>query len=78
MRQYQPIWEALKKGGVCIITAPAPLHRRIIKAVIKEKYNDLGYKLELAENNKRAKIVYTKKHSMIEFKLIKSIGTDDL
>lgn len=78
MRQYEPIWIKLKKEGSCRITAPTPLHRRIIKAVIKEKYMDDGYRLELSENNKSARIEHSCHQAVITFKLIKTIGTDDL
>ena len=78
MRQYEPIWNILKLKGVCEITAPKPYHRRIIKAVIKEKYKDLAYKLELSDVHKRATLEYTCDNSIIKFKLVKSIGTDDL
>jgi hypothetical protein len=53
-RQYQPIWNKLKAlpakqaatQGVSI-TAPRALHKRILKAVVKEKWLDLGYKMEI-------------------------------
>lgn len=52
-RQYQPIWDKLKRLpshearaiGVSV-TANRRLHGRIIKAVTKEKWLDLAYKLE--------------------------------
>lgn len=54
MRDYEPIWVKLKtlpredaeRIGVSI-TANTRLHKRIIKAVIKEKWKDLGFKLLL-------------------------------
>lgn len=45
-RKYQCIWEQLKSTGKCIITADPVLHARIKKAVTKEKYNDMVYKVE--------------------------------
>ena len=77
-RQYQPIWEALKLRGYCKVAVPKPLHKRLIKAVIKEKYQDLGFKLLLDENSQRAKISYNQTQSMIEFFLHKSIGLGDI
>lgn len=44
-RMYAPLWEALKKHSVVSINAPAYLHKRICKAVIKEKWMDTDYKL---------------------------------
>lgn len=54
MRKYQQIWEKLKalspdaasSVGISISANPI-LHARIIKAVTKEKYRDLAYKLQL-------------------------------
>lgn len=56
-RQYQPIWNKLKalpakqaaKQGVSV-TAPRVLHKRIMKAVVKEKWLDLGFKMEIEPN----------------------------
>jgi hypothetical protein len=78
VRKYEPIWNALKKDGVVSVSVPRPLHPRLIKAVIKEKYNDLGYKLLLGEKAKKAKISYISKGSVIKFQLHHSIGTDDI
>ena len=57
MRQYEPIWNKLKSMprneatniGVSI-TAPRVMHRRIIKAVKKEKWMDIGYKIQVEPN----------------------------
>lgn len=46
-RAYQPIWEKLKADGKVSITANRLLHPRIIKAVIKEKWMDIGYKMQI-------------------------------
>jgi hypothetical protein len=67
--RYQPIWDALKAQGQCRIVAPLPLHRRIIKAVIKRKDEDLGYKLELSEKYKKAKLAYKIEGNTITFTL---------
>lgn len=52
MRLYEPIWEKLKAlspkeastKGVSV-TAPKVFHKRIIKAVKKEKYNDIAFRI---------------------------------
>lgn len=46
MRTYQPAWNQLKKEGKITISAPSRLHRRIYKAIIKEKWLDSVYHLE--------------------------------
>jgi hypothetical protein len=44
LRQYQPIWLALKKHKTISVYSPPHLHARLIKAVIKEKYMDDRFK----------------------------------
>lgn len=78
IRKYQPIWQVLKDKSICEVAAHTNLHRRIIKAVIKEKYNDLKFKLFLADKGKRAILEHTKKHNVITFTLVISIGVGDL
>lgn len=82
MRQYETIWTKLKQlpaneaaeVGVSV-AAPRTLHARIIKAVIKEKWKDLGYKLLL--DDKRATLSYVQKHAIITFFLTFTLGKDD-
>lgn len=76
--RYNPIWAALKKDGVCVITAPPVLHPRIIKAVAKRKYRDLAFHLEMSEAGKSAKLSHKISGSVITFTLNKSIGIGDL
>lgn len=54
------------------------LHRRIIKAVIKRKYVDVGFKFLVGERGKRAKLFYKREGSIIEFKLVYTLGVEDL
>ena len=79
--RYQVIWETIKTTGKCELVADVTNHARLIKAVIKRKDEDLGYKLQLSELGKRAKLV-VKTDENNECKLIftlnKSIGLDDL
>lgn len=44
-RKYQAIWERLKSKKVCTIEVHPAVEARVKKAVIKEKNNDLGFKL---------------------------------
>ena len=59
MRHYQPIWEAIKRNNTASLVAPVKSHKRIIKAVQKEKYNDEGYKLMLSEKCLEAILITT-------------------
>lgn len=45
MRQYEPVWNQIKLIGKCEISAHKAYHRRIKKALRKEKDQDLAYKL---------------------------------
>lgn len=44
LRMYEPIWLTLKKNKTCTIFAPPRYHKRIVKAVIKEKWMDDEFK----------------------------------
>lgn len=67
--QYLPIWNKLKTDRKVSVVIPQPLHARLIKAVIKRKDEDLGYKLMLGEESKKAKLSYTIEENIIHFKL---------
>lgn len=55
-RVYQPIWETLKINKTVSLVASPAAHRRIIKAVGKERDHDIGYKLMIAESHQRIQI----------------------
>lgn len=73
-RQYQPIWRQLKAlpakqaatQGVSI-TSPRVLHKRILKAVVKEKWLDIGFKMEIEP--KYAKMYHMRSGSILTFYL---------
>jgi len=78
MRQYQPIWERIKKHSYASLVAPIKNHKKIIKAVIKEKNMDSAYKFELSEKALTATLVINKDSkdaSMIHFSLNVTIKT---
>ena len=76
MRMYEPIWKELKSKGICSIRAAPAAHKRIIKAVIKEKYNDITFKVEMEERSLKLEIEVDK--DVIHFMLKKSISYQDL
>jgi hypothetical protein len=67
MREYQPIWIALKRDKAVSITANRLLHPRIIKAVTKEKWMDMGFKIQC--DPLYAKLHVSAKNSVLTFKL---------
>lgn len=68
MRKYYPIWKQLKEKAnnatlvgdqkKVAVVHPAHLHSRLVKAVLKERTMDTGFRYELAEADKFAKIFY--------------------
>lgn len=67
MREYEPIWRTLKKQRTVSITANRLLHRRIIKAVTKEKWMDIEFKLQ--NDPLYAKLHVSSKASILTFTL---------
>ena len=80
MREYQPIWLKLKMQGSASIAAHPLLHARIIKAVVKEKWLDTGFKYESMPY--RHILTHTKEGAKITFTLTKfltdKIGVADV
>lgn len=68
MRQYEPVWNRLKKDLQVQLTAHRSLHRRIIKAVTKEKWMDDAFKLEIFP--KHAVMYHSRKGNIVTFKLV--------
>ncbi len=56
MRMYEPVWKKLRQQGRVSITSPAHFHKRIIKAVKKERGLDLEFKFLLSETNRYASL----------------------
>ena len=85
MRTYQPIWEKLKdlsskeesllRKGVSVRAHPAH-HKRIVKAVTKEKYNDVAWKLTIEPQ--KSSLSFTVESNVITFYLRKSLSSMDL
>jgi|JI10StandDraft_1071094.scaffolds.fasta_scaffold1233258_2 hypothetical protein len=44
LRMYEPIWLSLKEHKSATISCPPRLHKRLVKAVIKEKWMDDKFK----------------------------------
>lgn len=45
VRSYEPIWQELKRAGVCRISCEDSERQTIKKGVIEEKYYDIDFKL---------------------------------
>lgn len=69
MRQYQPIWEQIKKHKEATIVAPAHLHKRIIQAVRKEKWRDAGFRFLMSEASIKLELreIVDRKKGVVKF-----------
>lgn len=81
-RLYEPLWRTLRDTGSVEYVADPRAHGRIEKALIKEKYNDLGFKLILANRNQTARIKKVKPSNQtwgaVKFILVYSVSVYDL
>jgi hypothetical protein len=80
-RKYHPIWSALKSpttNHTCALMAHSSLHARIIKAVIKEKWMDDGFKLLASSQRKSYKLVHSVSGKRLEFRLIEYTNLQNL
>ncbi len=82
MRKYQVIWRKLKLDGECRLSAHPSLHKRIKKAVSKEKCNDVAYKvlwdIEGCPQPELVRVTDPDNPAILIFKLIKPITLGDL
>lgn len=71
--RYSPIWEELKKNGTVTIVASPALHKRIVKAVLKRKNLDVGYKFQQSELGYDCFVSHKKIGTQVIFMLRKRI-----
>lgn len=76
MRKYQQIWECLKANGKTTVSVRPSLHRRTIKAVMKERTSDLVFRYEIGEKELHAKISYKITGTFIHFTLTYRLKKD--
>ena len=72
MRKYEPIWSQIRnsKEHKVSLAAPTADHKRIIKAVRKEKNKDIGFKFECSEQHLKYVLKEKIKGKLITFYLI--------
>lgn len=84
MRKYQPLWDRLKSstGHKCTVEVHRMIVAKVCKAVIKEKHQDLGFKLANEKNPVRLAVkvipLADKRHVRIEFVLKATHGLADI
>lgn len=80
LRKYESIWLQVKKDGKCSIKLAAnsdALFKQVRNGVVKEKCKDIAYKFEM--DDRRLKLVVERSNvGIVTFKLIKSIGMEDV
>lgn len=69
MSRYTPIWEELKVKRVIALAVPPQLHRRVIKAVIRTKDEDVAFKFQAAEEHRKYTLEYKIEQAKITFTL---------
>lgn len=77
-RKYQQIWERIKDKSACSIQVHPKLAARVKKGVIKEKSNDLGFKVLNDNDYCFLKISYDKEKQVMKFKLKQRIGIEEV
>lgn len=81
MRKYEAIWLTIKAKGSCKVRPASTnlaLFNRIRKAVVKEKYTDLAFKVEYEERRFKLIVNRSVDGKVITFSLQKSISLEDL
>lgn len=80
VRKYAGIWLQVKKYGECNVKLAVNsdvLFRQVRNGVVKEKCKDIAYKFEM--DDRRLKLVIERTaNGFVTFKLIKSIGMEDV
>lgn len=71
-RNYLPIWGELKEKGEVEVQCAVSLQKRLIKAVIKEKYQDVDAK------EFYGKLTITRKGDRVSFSIKRKIRSFDL
>ena len=77
-KKYEPIWKELRDNLVVSIAAPIPLHRKIIKEVIRVKDLDVMFKYECSEKRIRYVLTYRREGAKITFCLTKELVLKNL
>ena len=76
VRTYGLPWHQLKRDKRVRLTANRLLHPRIIKALQKEKWLDLGYKIEISP--KIAIMTFRSEGSILTFELEERVPISEL
>lgn len=78
-RAYQTLWETIRDTPEFVTIEVHPgLINRVVKAVMKEKYNDLAFKLMNTHDSFRLEISKDREKGVVRFKLQARLGIEDI
>lgn len=75
-RMYQAIWEKIKKKQRAVLEVHPSNVARVKKAVMKEKYKDVGFKILNEDDMCRLVIEYDAEKRQLVFELKQKYGID--
>jgi hypothetical protein len=89
MRKYQALWHQLRdsQNGILTVAANPILHRRIKKAVAKEKWKDTSYKIQWDMAETEQPVLYVsygvdmagaKRENCLTFRLVRPVLLTEL
>lgn len=67
--KYLLIWNEVKSTGSCTVAMHPRLHSRLVRQLSVVKDRDVGYKIWIAEQRKKARIEYEIEGSRVVFRL---------
>lgn len=66
---FRPIWNELKATGICAVAMHPRLHSRLVRQLAVTKDRDLGYKILLSNEGKKAILTKKIEGSRVIFRL---------
>lgn len=69
MGTYSPIWQALKRDRTVSVAMHPKLHTNLVRQMSVEKDRDIGYKITLGNDGKKAIMTKVIDQSMVTFTL---------
>ncbi len=77
-RKYLPIWKKIKADKKCVISAHPKLFARIVKAVMKEKDQDVAMKIANDLDKLYLKITRDEQNHTVTFELKQRVGISEI
>jgi hypothetical protein len=68
-RHYEGVWKQLKKDKKIVLALTPAWHKRVKKAICKEKHMDYGYKLMCDEDGRKSELTFNSNGSQLTITL---------